>query len=220
MLTDHENHFQGSLLEPLYQANRPQQLELNMSNQKERFATLHARVIAWSNAKGLKGKATPIRQWHKTKEEQGEAHAAFVRGDREKLKDALGDIVVTLIIGKQLVTDDGADLPHLLWGHLIGLDKSDPDLWFMLLDVNTSKVGQTIFDRQTAIDESHEEEDIADLTESLVESYDHAVAYTETLASHCGFDLNDCLEMVLEIIEQRTGKMENGVFIKDGEKPT
>lgn len=54
-------------------------------------------VEKWSMDNGLH-QAEPSKQFLKVSEEVGEVAAALVRGDREKLQDGIGDVVVTLII--------------------------------------------------------------------------------------------------------------------------
>lgn len=51
----------------------------------------------WSKNKGL-NKAEPSKQMLKTVEETGEIAAALARNDEDKLRDSIGDVVVTLII--------------------------------------------------------------------------------------------------------------------------
>ncbi|GIN71275.1 hypothetical protein J14TS2_17500 [Bacillus sp. J14TS2] len=54
-------------------------------------------VKIWSENKSLH-KADPAKQMLKVTEEIGEVAASLARGDRAKLKDDIGDSVVTLII--------------------------------------------------------------------------------------------------------------------------
>lgn len=98
-----------------------------------RFETLALRVEKWAKDKGILDNATLSDQALKTWEEAEELlHAATTR-NADEYRDALGDCLVTLIIGAKMSSND----------------------------------------------------------------------------------LIDCLEDVLQIIEKRTGKMENGMFVKD-----
>lgn len=54
-------------------------------------------VEQWSTNKGLDN-ADSSKQFLKVAEEVGEVAAALARGDRDALKDGIGDVVVTLII--------------------------------------------------------------------------------------------------------------------------
>ena len=89
-------------------------------------------VEQWAEEKGILSKATTIKQAMKTQEEVNELCNAILDDNREEIKDAIGDIMVTLIIQCKMQ----------------------------------------------------------------------------------GMDLEDCLESAYNVIKNRTGKMENGVFVK------
>jgi len=90
-------------------------------------------VLKWAMQKGILEKATPQAQMLKTVEEVGELAEAIGKNDLPEIKDAIGDITVTLIIQAELN----------------------------------------------------------------------------------GLDFDDCLESAYNIIAKRTGKMVNGIFVKD-----
>jgi NTP pyrophosphatase (non-canonical NTP hydrolase) len=89
-------------------------------------------VEQWAEEKGILSKATTIKQAMKTQEEVNELCNAILDDNREEIKDAIGDIMVTLIIQCKMQ----------------------------------------------------------------------------------GMDLEDCLESAYNVIKNRAGKMENGVFVK------
>jgi NTP pyrophosphatase (non-canonical NTP hydrolase) len=62
------------------------------------YNQLEKLVIEWADQKGILEKATPIRQAEKTLEECNELIEAIQANDREEVSDALGDILVTIII--------------------------------------------------------------------------------------------------------------------------
>jgi NTP pyrophosphatase (non-canonical NTP hydrolase) len=62
------------------------------------YNQLEALVIEWAENKGILQKATPARQADKTLEEVEELRAAIADNNREEISDALGDILVTIII--------------------------------------------------------------------------------------------------------------------------
>ncbi|TXG86613.1 MAG: nucleotide pyrophosphohydrolase [Spirochaetes bacterium] len=62
------------------------------------YFELEAAVEQWAEDKGILSKATPIKQAMKTQEELTELCNAILDNDREEIKDAIGDIMVTLII--------------------------------------------------------------------------------------------------------------------------
>jgi NTP pyrophosphatase (non-canonical NTP hydrolase) len=55
-------------------------------------------VEEWAEAKGILAHATTIRQAEKTLEETNELICAILNEDRAEIKDAIGDIMVTIII--------------------------------------------------------------------------------------------------------------------------
>lgn len=83
-----------------------------------KYDELEDLVIAWADEKGILDKATPLAQARKTEEEVNELleacvaqHGGFATftnskgklvSTEEELKDALGDILVTIIIGSEL----------------------------------------------------------------------------------------------------------------------
>lgn len=59
-------------------------------------------IIQWAKDKGILDKATPIKQALKTAEEVLELQNAILDNNREEIIDALGDILVTIIIGAEM----------------------------------------------------------------------------------------------------------------------
>ena len=60
------------------------------------------KVLQWAKEKGILDKATPKDQMLKTVEEVGELANAIGKNDKEEIKDAIGDIAVTIIIQAEL----------------------------------------------------------------------------------------------------------------------
>ena len=79
-----------------------------------KFDKLNRRVGTWAKSKGILDKATPLTQHSKTQEEVNELFEALfsqqnnlenyttykgdVKNTKEEIKDAIGDILVTLLI--------------------------------------------------------------------------------------------------------------------------
>jgi NTP pyrophosphatase (non-canonical NTP hydrolase) len=55
-------------------------------------------VEEWAEAKGILAHATTLRQSEKTLEETNELICAILNEDSAEIKDAIGDIMVTIII--------------------------------------------------------------------------------------------------------------------------
>lgn len=66
------------------------------------YNELEALVIAWASQKGILEKGNPIAQQLKTEEEVQELSEAICKNDREEIIDALGDILVTIIIQSEM----------------------------------------------------------------------------------------------------------------------
>lgn len=62
------------------------------------YFELECAVETWAEEKGILSKATPMAQAFKTLEECTELGVAVNNNDREEIIDAIGDIMVTLII--------------------------------------------------------------------------------------------------------------------------
>ena len=63
------------------------------------YADIEMKVIQWGEARGIVQNSTPAAQAVKTQEELDELVDAIRNGDREAMKDAYGDILVTLVMG-------------------------------------------------------------------------------------------------------------------------
>ena len=64
----------------------------------ERYRELESRVIKWAFDKGIFDKGSTIKQADKTLEEVHELIEAVKKDDDDEIIDALGDILVTIII--------------------------------------------------------------------------------------------------------------------------
>ncbi len=62
------------------------------------FDNLESRVLEWAFDRDILTKGTILGQFKKTKEEIEELEEALSRNDKEKIKDGIGDVIVTLII--------------------------------------------------------------------------------------------------------------------------
>lgn len=62
------------------------------------YFELECAVEEWAHEKGIMSKASPMAQALKTMEECTELCAAINNEDRDEIVDAMGDIMVTLII--------------------------------------------------------------------------------------------------------------------------
>ena len=63
------------------------------------YAATEIKVIQWGEARGIVQNSTPAAQAVKTQEELDELIDAIRNGDKDAMKDAYGDILVTLVMG-------------------------------------------------------------------------------------------------------------------------
>lgn len=73
------------------------------------YRTIEIEVLRWAEARQIIPNSTAIAQAIKTHEELGELLSALHRNDRPEIKDALGDIMVTLILCADLAGFDLVD---------------------------------------------------------------------------------------------------------------
>jgi NTP pyrophosphatase (non-canonical NTP hydrolase) len=66
------------------------------------YGELEALVIAWATQKGILENGTAIAQASKTIEEVNELVEAIIKDDKGEIIDALGDILVTIIIQAEM----------------------------------------------------------------------------------------------------------------------
>jgi NTP pyrophosphatase (non-canonical NTP hydrolase) len=62
------------------------------------YRVLESQVLEWAKQKGIFEKGTRVKQSLKTLEEVGELISAVSTNNHLEIKDALGDILVTIII--------------------------------------------------------------------------------------------------------------------------
>jgi phosphoribosyl-ATP pyrophosphohydrolase len=80
-------------LEELYAFEK--KLTAVIKEKQPTLSKLHGNIIEWANEKGINN---PEKQFLKVIEELGEFTQATLRGDREDIKNEMGDIIVTVII--------------------------------------------------------------------------------------------------------------------------
>ena len=66
------------------------------------YFELENKVIEWADNKGIFANGTPMAQAHKTLEECTELCTAVYTDNKEEIKDALGDIMVTILIQAEM----------------------------------------------------------------------------------------------------------------------
>lgn len=160
---------------------------------------LRANIIQWAADKGILSKATPASQATKILEECLELVVADYNNNREEIEDACGDIYVTLVIE----------------AHMLGLDPdevlpTDARLADDLLGAYTPRaILATATNIFGALTEGYNSYNTVDRFIKLV--YCKLVFY----CADNNISLKDAVQGAYNIISRRTGRMENGVFVKD-----
>ena len=70
------------------------------------YRILESQVIEWAKDKGILENGTPLKQSFKTLEEVGELINAISTNNHLEIKDALGDVLVTIIIQAKMQNVD------------------------------------------------------------------------------------------------------------------
>ena len=79
------------------------------NSQAMTFEELHEAIIQWAEDRNMISPKNATRQYMKVSEEYGELSAGINKNDKEKIKDSLGDSLVTLIILAQDLNFDLLD---------------------------------------------------------------------------------------------------------------
>jgi NTP pyrophosphatase (non-canonical NTP hydrolase) len=150
------------------------------------------KVEQWSTERGL-NTADPNKQRLKLWEEFGELNAAIARNDREGAIDAIGDMLVVMIIYKQQLGYGSNDVFYPR--------KDNLDFIGRLEDIDLiDYVGYGITQ-----------------TRSYIQSIEQVVDNLTMLAYRLGTNLEECLAAAYDEIKDRRGKMVNGVFVKESD---
>ena len=150
------------------------------------------KIRTWSVERGL-DTANPIKQRLKLWEEFGELNAAIARNSREDAIDAIGDMLVVMIIYKQ----------QLGYGSNAMFEPKQDNLDFLgrLKDIDLIDcIGRGIYD-----------------SGNYIEGLRMVVENLTILAYRLGTNLEECLAAAYDVIKDRKGKMINGVFVKESD---
>lgn len=155
---------------------------------------LEVLIIEWAKARKIIPNASPETQLMKTYSEVGEMADAIIKNDLAEIKDAIGDIFVTLVIWNKLKWD----FPF-------------PDEIYMTLICENNNITFSEF-----------ASDLNKLFVASIQNYKRSTGYyvmmdyLSSYAQHYGLTLEECVESAYNEISPRTGTLlPNGVFVKD-----
>jgi hypothetical protein len=177
---------------------------------KPTYNDLTTAVLTWATARNIIGdnaKGTPFAQLKKTMEEVNETRDALVFADAaqrmtgqvssaelNEIKDGIGDIAVTLIIGgqmQQMIPQPDMELTT---------DKSNLDLM--------DEVAECVLEVATWLYGPEPQAAVAS-------SFKAILSRLKLIASRFGWTLEECLECAWDEIKDRKGKMVNGEFVRE-----
>lgn len=163
---------------------------------KIKFEDIQTLVENWAEKKGILEHGTPIKQLLKTLEEITELHAAIEDDDIEEVIDAIGDVVVTLVIYAKMKSitlfPNGSE-------ELSDSKGTAQDPYF-LLD-NCNKLLQ-----------------LEKFTNDSIEKYytvQMMLFLLNQIANRFNIKIWECLHSAYKVIIKRKGEMVNGTFVKD-----
>ncbi len=157
------------------------------------YTELHDLVVEWGREKGIVVKGNQIKQLLKCASECGELADGICKNNHEEIKDAIGDVLVTLI----------------LFGKIFGIP----------VDVDVMALGK---ERSFQFMDQSEADAMFNLLLAIYAIYENtskmlltkAICWLNVIASKNDLDVVDCLESAYNVIKNRTGTTENGVFKK------
>ena len=153
------------------------------------------KVQEWSVERGL-NTADPNKQRLKLWEEFGELNAAIARDNRKDAIDAIGDMIVVMIIYCQQKRYPETKELFEIKAKLFKLLK--------LLNINDAEILDYI--AKCILD-----------TRITVECMQDVVTILACMAEHLDTNLKECLQSAYDVIKDRRGKMVNGVFVKESD---
>ena len=153
---------------------------------------LITKVQQWSIDRGL-DKADSKKQMLKFYEEFGELASGLAKGNKEVVKDSIGDVVVVLIIlaqqqGLEKISDFNIICNHLQESDL--MPQASETIGLISLRVRRIK---------------------NEIEEPIV----RLISYLRTIAKYENLKFEDCLSQAWNEIKDRKGKLIDGVWVKE-----
>lgn len=151
---------------------------------------LNNNIIQWADDKGILSNATPLTQIKKTFEELTELITALIDKNPDETKDAIGDTNITLIIINRIAEFKSSS------------DELGRSNIFMTANWIVEIFQKLAKNKDITIDVMRAQESL------------------NRLAIENGLTLEECTQSAYEVISKRTGKIVDGVFVKDEKNVT
>ena len=158
------------------------------------------KICSWSDEKGLTEHGIMNKQFLKIKEEIEELRVAIEDENLLEIKDAIGDIFVTLIVAKQMENKDYEKVQRSIYGYYIDrkINNYKKDAYkFLIADFE-----ELSFVRK----------DSNYVSNKIVNSM---IGTLYVVAKSYDMELLDCVDFAYEVIRKRKGAMIDGSFVKN-----
>ena len=189
------------------------------NNNINNFKILKNNIDKWAEEKGIHDKGSCFSQLSKTHEEVLELVTAINNSDFEETKDAIGDILVTLINVSWFVPnyDIVATYYKIKYVEKINGDKFKPIDFYKNIDRIFYSLGK-LFSNLLII--SDNKESYKYFAKVFKNEINHIITSLNNMVNSdrmLGLTLENCLQSAYEVISKRKGKMDpnTGIFIKD-----
>lgn len=154
---------------------------------------LNTKIVEWAVERDIDKKGTIQGQAIKTIEEMSELVKGICKNDIDLIKDSIGDVYVTLIIGCMLNNDRICENYTIDGGRF-----RDKERMLRILGTEIITV--------SSCDEPYDYFYVAKLVKLL-----------ESIAIEYKTSLSECVQLAYDEISNRKGKMINGVFVKEAD---
>lgn len=182
--------------------------------------TLADRVVVWADEKGISETGTVSGQTMKLWEEFGELNKALRIGSHEDIIDAIGDVAVVVIIllamGGQAVHSH--NIKRFSTHDQLPIDfHTDSSRMMVTLSQLITSINAGVLEQTPYGCDPVPIDGDGNYAPYYVQQAHRLLNYLNVCAVFYvgGATLEGCLEEAYEVISQRSGKMINGVFVKD-----
>lgn len=196
----------------------------------EKLNTFNKLIVEWAIDKGIIQKNRPLSQNAKTMEEIVEIHDAMnlftyattadqIDEANHDLKDAIGDVYVTLVILAYMQINAGKinagtiTFINTAVNSCIATVNMDLPYRFKPSPNTRREITSLTVDLMALTNECHFS--ILDDNWSLIEEFVDSLEILMTIATLAGLNFVDCVDQAYGVIAKRTGTMINGKFVKD-----